>query len=70
MPVQGKIVLGGLGEFWSCYRCRVLGVFWIIRCRTHVLSRSVALMGFHLASAACLDEGLAAIFERDFRILP
>jgi hypothetical protein len=34
------------------------------------LRRSIALMGFDLAIVANLDKGFAAIFERDFHILP
>src|SRR5579871_1538194 len=70
MPVQGKIVFCGLGEFCLRCRCQVSGVVSIRQPGTRVLSRAITLVGFHLAIVANFDESLAAIFERDFRILP
>lgn len=70
VPVQSKIVLGGLGEFWSYRRRLVLVAFCLARCGTRVLVCPIALMSFHLAVLANLGEDLAASFQRGFRILP
>ncbi len=69
MPMQGEIVLGGLGQFGSCsLRCAICRPCLGRAARLRV--KSVAFVNLHLAIVADLDEGFAALLQGGLVILP